>query len=85
MLINLFDVAVCWLVVANYIISYLYRARKRYRRGKGGERGGGAVLVAMVVTSLTALPASSFVTWNDRIINYPLKSIQLSNYELKRC
>ena len=23
MLINLFDVAVCWLVVANYIISYL--------------------------------------------------------------
>ena len=43
MLINLFDVAVCWLVVANYIISYLYRARKRYRRGKGGERGGGRV------------------------------------------
>ena len=43
MLINLFDVAVCWLVVANYIISYLYKARKRYRRGKGagGERGGG--------------------------------------------
>ena len=43
------------------------------------------MLVAMVVASLTALPASSFVTWNDRIINYPLKSIQLSNYELKRC
>ena len=41
MLINLFDVAVCWLVVANYIISYLYRARKRYRRGKGGRRVGG--------------------------------------------
>ena len=40
MLINLFDVAVCWLVVANYIISYLYRARKRYRRGKGGGGGG---------------------------------------------
>ena len=79
MLINLFDVAVCWLVVANYIISYLYRARKRYRRGKGG---GGGVLVAMVVASLTALPASSFVTWNDRIINYPLKSIQLSNYPI---
>ena len=77
MLINLFDVAVCWLVVANYIISYLYRARKRYRRGKGG-----GVLVAMVVASLTALPASSFVTWNDRIINYPLKSIQLSNYPI---
>ena len=78
MLKNLFDVAVCWLVVANYIISYLYRARKRYRRGKGG----GGVLVAMVVASLTALPASSFVTWNDRIINYPLKSIQLSNYPI---
>ena len=43
MLINLFDVAVCWLVVANYIISYLYRARKRYRRGKGGRGGGGRV------------------------------------------
>ena len=41
MLINLFDVAVCWLVVANYIISYLYRARKRYRREKGGGRVGG--------------------------------------------
>ena len=80
MLINLFDVAVCWLVVANYIISYLYRARKRYRGGGGGGGGGG--LVAMVVASLTALPASSFVTWNDRIINYPLKSIQLSNYPI---
>ena len=45
MLINLFDVAVCWLVVANYIISYLYKARKRYRRGKGagGGEGGGRV------------------------------------------
>ena len=80
MLINLLDMAVCWLVVANYIMNYLYRARKRYRWGKGG-----GMLVTMVVASLTALPASSFVTWNDRIINYPLKSIQLSNYELKRC
>ena len=34
------------------------------------------MLVTMVVASLTALPASSFVTWNDRIINYPLKNFQ---------
>ena len=43
------------------------------------ERGGEAWetwLVTMVVASLTALPASSFVTWNDRIINYPLKNFQ---------
>ena len=79
MLINLLDMAVCWLVVANYIMNYLHRARKRYRWGKGG---GGGMLVTMVVASLTALPASSFVTWNDRIINYPLKGIQLSNYPI---
>ena len=40
MLINLLDMAVCWLVVANYIMNYLYRARKRYRWGKGGGHVG---------------------------------------------
>ena len=55
MFVNSCDAFVCWWVVVNHFIYYLYGARKMELEKETGRM----VLVAMVVASLAVLLASS--------------------------